>query len=101
VPYCIAQKSLHIAGKTIRGEVGVMGMEIMRSKWVGSIAPLVLALLAALIGAEYQRATIHSDATLGSFAASSSSIGTVPAELDPAFMQKLADRMRGPYERSR
>jgi hypothetical protein len=78
-----------------------MGMEIMRSKWVGSIAPLVLALLAALIGAEYQRATIHSDATLGSFAASSSSIGTVPAELDPAFMQKLADRMRGPYERSR
>ena len=78
-----------------------MGMEIMRSKFMGSVAPLVLALLAALIGAEYQRATFHSDATVGSLAASSSSIGTVPAELDPAFTQKLADRMRGPYERSR
>jgi hypothetical protein len=76
-------------------------MEIMRSKFMGSVAPLVLALLAALIGAEYQRAMIHPGATLDSFAASSSSAGTVPAELDPAFMQKLADRMRGPYERSR
>lgn len=88
-------------GKTIRGEVGVMGMEIMRSKFMGSVAPLVLALLAALIGAGYQRATIHHDTTDQSFAASSSSDGTVAAELDPAFTQKLADRMRGPYERSR
>jgi hypothetical protein len=76
-------------------------MEITRSKLMGSVAPLVLALLAALIGAEYQHATIHPGATFDSFAASSSSAGTVPAELDPAFMQKLADRMRGPYERSR
>ena len=76
-------------------------MEIMRSKFMGSVAPLVLALLAALIGAEYQRATIHSDTTTDSFTASASSAGTVPAELDPAFTQKLADRMRGPYERSR
>jgi hypothetical protein len=75
-------------------------MEIMRSKFMGSVAPLVLALLAALIGAEYQRATVHPATTLDSFAASSSA-DAVPAELDPAFMQKLADRMRAPYERSR
>jgi hypothetical protein len=76
-------------------------MEIMRTKFAGSVAPLVLALLAALIGAGYQRAMIHPDATAGSFAVSSSSADTIPAELDPAFRQKLADRMRGPYERSR
>jgi hypothetical protein len=77
-------------------------MELLRSKFVGSIAPLVLALLAALIGAEYQRATFHpAGAPIDGFMASSSSAGTVPAELDPAFTQKLADRMRGPYERSR
>jgi hypothetical protein len=74
-------------------------MEIMRSKYVGSVAPLVLALLAALIGAEYQRAAINPDAAMDSFSASAAS--TVPAEMDTAFMQKLADRMRGPYERSR
>jgi hypothetical protein len=77
----------------------MMGMEIMRTKFVGSVAPLVLALLAALIGAGYQRATVHSNATVDNFAASADA--AVPAELDPAFTQKLADRMRGPYERSR
>ena len=78
----------------------MMGMEIMRTKFVGSVAPLVLALLAALIGAGYQRAGTHHDATIDSFAAPTSAAATVPAELDPAFTQKLADRMRGPYERS-
>jgi hypothetical protein len=79
----------------------MMGMEIMRTKFVGSVAPLVLALLAALIGAGYQHATFHPDATVDSVAASPSPADTGPAELDPAFTQRLADRMRGPYERSR
>ena len=76
-------------------------MDIMRTKFVGSVAPLVLALLAALIGAGYQRATIHPDATVDSYAASPSPADTGPAELDPAFTQRLVDRMRGPYQRSR
>jgi hypothetical protein len=79
----------------------MMGTAMMRSKFVGSIGPLVLALLAALIGAGYQHATFHTDTTISSFAASPTLADTVPAELDPTFTQKLADRMRGPYERSR
>lgn len=71
-------------------------MEMTRTK-IGS-APLILALLAVLAGAGYGRLAIH-HAPSGDSAASAAD--TVPAELDPAFTQKLADRMRGPYEHSR
>jgi hypothetical protein len=79
----------------------MMGMEIMRTKFAGSVAPLVLALLAALIGAGYQHATFHPETSVDSFATAASAADAGPAELDPAFTQRLADRMRGPYERSR
>ena len=71
-------------------------MELMRTKIGGT--PLVLALLAVLAGAGYERLALH-HAPTARFAVSAADTG--PAELDPAFTQKLADRMRGPYERSR
>jgi hypothetical protein len=69
-----------------------------------------LALVAVLIGAECVRAAVSHHETIGLVAESSvpaapaapvAPANLVAAELDPVFMQKLADRWRGPYERSR
>ena len=53
--------------------------------------------LLALFGAECVRAAInHHDTTVVAIP----SYAFVPAEVDPIFQQKLAQRVRGPYERS-
>jgi hypothetical protein len=66
----------------------------MRSQAVA----VVLAGLTIMVGGEYVRAASH---VLGTEFTNSinvaSSVG--PAELDPAFQQKLLDRARGRYER--
>jgi hypothetical protein len=67
------------------------------------LLPAGLALLAVLIGAECVRAGVdHYDPyeTTGSIAGAATSGDLVAAELDPVFMQKLAQRWRAPYERS-
>ena len=69
----------------------------MRAKFMAA----GLAVMAVLIGAECVRAgVVHYDVT-GSIAQSASATALIAAELDPAFAQKLVDRVRGPYERSR
>ena len=67
------------------------------------LLPAGLALLAVLIGAECVRAGVdHYDPyeTTGSIAGAATSGDLVAAELDPVFMQKLAQRWRAAYERS-
>jgi hypothetical protein len=67
------------------------------------LLPAGLALLAILVGAECVRAgAAHYDQyeTTGSIAAPATPGDLVAAELDPVFMQKLAQRWRAPYERS-
>ena len=66
----------------------------MRSQAIAA----VLAGLTVLVGGEYVRAASHafgSDVT-GTISAAAS-VG--PAELDPAFQQKLLERARGRYSR--
>lgn len=63
----------------------------------GGVALLCLALVAVLIGAQCVRAAVAGGAVLED---SSSPMSLVAAELDPSFVQKLADRMRAPYLRS-
>jgi len=66
----------------------------MRSQAIAA----VLAGLTVLVGGEYVRAASHafgSDVT-GSISVAAS-VG--PAELDPAFQQKLLERARGRYSR--
>jgi hypothetical protein len=59
---------------------------------------VVLAGLTVMIGGEYVRAASHAFGTeITSTVNVASSVG--PAELDPAFQQKLLDRARGRYER--
>lgn len=65
--------------------------------------PAGLALLALVIGAECVRAgAAHYDPyeTTGSIAVSAAPADLVAAEMDPVFMQKLAQRWRAPYARS-
>jgi hypothetical protein len=63
----------------------------------------VLAGLTVMVGGEYVRAAAHA---FGSHALGSDVTGTInvaaavgPAELDPAFQQKLLERVRGRYDR--
>ncbi len=68
----------------------------MRSQAIAA----VLAGLAVMIGGECVRAAAHYDAFGGDATgtvAASAVFG--PAELDPAFQQKLLERVRGRYER--
>ena len=68
----------------------------MRSQAIAA----VLAGLAVMIGAECVRAAAHYDAygmDVTGTVASSAMFG--PAELDPAFQQKLLERVRGRYDR--
>ncbi len=59
-----------------------------------------LALIVVLVGAEYVRAaSSHRDA-IGPAAESAVPAQLAAAELDPVFMQKLADRSRARYQRS-
>jgi hypothetical protein len=61
------------------------------------VAVVTLALVAILIGAECVAAAVkhqHDDEVVAP-------ASLVAAELDPAFMHKLTERMRGFYERSR
>ena len=66
----------------------------MRSQAIGA----VLAGLAVMVGGEYVRAASHAygSEVTGTINAASA-VG--PAELDPAFQQKLLERARGRYER--
>jgi hypothetical protein len=67
------------------------------------LLPAGLALLAVLIGAECVRAGVgHYDQyeTTGSISRATTAGELVAAELDPVFMQKLAQRWRAPYERA-
>ncbi len=66
----------------------------MRSQAIAAI----LAGLAVMIGGEYVRAASHVfDADVTGTVNVIASIG--PAELDPAFQQKLLERVRGRYDR--
>jgi hypothetical protein len=68
------------------------------------LLPAGLALLAVLVGAECVRAgAAHYDQyeTTGSIAEPAAPSDLVAAELDPVFTQKLAQRWRAAYERSR
>ena len=66
----------------------------MRSQAIAAI----LAGLTVMVGAEYVRAASHALGTeiTGTINAAPS-VG--PAELDPAFQQKLLERVRGRYDR--
>lgn len=61
------------------------------------IAAVIVLLV--LFGAECVRAAINHQETIKTVVAIPS-YAFVPAELDPVFQQKLAQRMRGRYERS-
>jgi hypothetical protein len=66
----------------------------MRSQAIAA----VLAGLTVMIGAEYVRAASHAfDPDVTGTANVLASVG--PAELDPAFQQKLLERVRGRYDR--
>jgi hypothetical protein len=68
----------------------------MRSQAIAA----VLAGLTVMIGAECVRAAAHYNASgtdVTGTVATSAMFG--PAELDPAFQQKLLERVRGRYER--
>jgi hypothetical protein len=62
--------------------------------------PAVLALLAVLIGAECVRAGVSNYEATGSIVAATAPTDLVAAELDPVFMQKLAQRCRASFERA-
>jgi hypothetical protein len=65
------------------------------------LIPVVLALVAVLIGAECVRAGVgYYDDTTGSLSEAANSTDLVAAELDPAFVRKLALRSRAPYARA-
>jgi hypothetical protein len=70
---------------------------IMRAKFMAA----GLAVMAILIGAECVRAGVARYDVTGSIAQSASATALIAAELDPTFAQKLVDRVRGPYQRSR
>jgi len=66
----------------------------MRSQAIAA----VLAGLTVMIGGEYVRAASHAfDADMTGTVKVAASVG--PAELDPAFQQKLLERVRGRYDR--
>ena len=66
----------------------------MRSQAIAA----VLAGLAVMVGGEYVRAASHALGT--DITGTVNVIAAVgPAELDPAFQQKLLERVRGRYER--
>jgi hypothetical protein len=66
----------------------------MRSQAVAA----VLAGLTVMIGGEYVRAASHVfDADVTGTVNVAAAVG--PAELDPAFQQKLLERVRGRYDR--
>jgi hypothetical protein len=58
---------------------------------------VVLAGLAVMIGGECVRAASHAGDDVTGTVATPATLG--PAELDPAFQQKLLERVRGRYER--
>jgi hypothetical protein len=67
----------------------------MRSQAIAT----VLAGLTVLVGGEYVRAASHAfGADVTGTIAAAPAVG--PAELDPAFQQKLLERVRGRYERA-
>lgn len=77
-----------------------MTKRILRTLTAGAkLLSVGLALAAVLIGAEYVRAA-GSHHEVDSAVEEISPTDLVAAELDPAFVQKLAERSRGPYERS-
>ena len=73
-------------------------MELMAPNCVGSVAPLGLALLAALVGAGF-RATFHAHAAVDRFAAFPAAPPLPRSWIRR--LQKLADSVAWPYERSR
>jgi hypothetical protein len=94
----IAMHKLDVISWQIRNLIG--GAMIRRKISMRSQAvAIVLAGLTIMVGGEYVRAASHVFGTelTGSINVASS-VG--PAELDPAFQQKLLERARGHYERT-
>jgi len=60
----------------------------------------VIVALSVLAGAECVGAAINRHEGIEAVIAVPASAVLPPAELDPAFAQKLVERMRGPFERS-